>query len=858
MDASRLTVKAQQALQRALQAASTRGNPHVEPLHLLAALLEETDGVVAPVLRRLGADPQALRRQVDSALGRLPTVSGQTAQPQLSRAGAEALTDAEGRAEALGDEYVSTEHLLMALAEGSGPAADLLGSVGAQGDALLAALREIRGRQRVTTKTPEGTYEALEKYARDLTQAAQSGELDPVIGRDEEIRRVVQVLSRRTKNNPVLIGDPGVGKTAIAEGLAQRIVAGDVPEGLKDRRLVALDLGAMIAGAKYRGDFEERLKAVLTEIESAEGQIITFVDELHNVVGAGKAEGSMDAGNMLKPLLARGKLRMIGATTLEEYRDVEKDKALERRFQPIYVGEPSVDDTVAILRGLKERYEVHHGVRITDSALVAAARLSHRYLTERYLPDKAIDLIDEATSRLRIEIDSMPVEIDEVHRRVRQLEVEKAALEGSAEADPEAAERLRELTDELEAGRGELATLTERWEREKDAIERIRDLKQRVEAAREEADRAERDSELQRAAELRYGEIPALETDLDAAQRALAEVQAAGAMLSEEVDAADVAAVVAKWTGIPVSRLLEAERDKLVRLEDTLAERVVGQEEAVRAVADAVRRSRAGLADPNRPLGSFLFLGPTGVGKTELARTLAEFLFDDERAMIRLDMGEFQEKHTVSRLVGAPPGYIGYEEGGQLTEPVRRRPYSVVLLDEVEKAHGDVFNSLLQVLDDGRLTDGHGHTVDFRNTVVIMTSNLGSQWLLDSDLPEQQMRERVMGAVREHFRPEFLNRLDELLIFHRLDRQALRRIVDVQLERVAERFAQRDLALEVSDAAKDWLVDRGYDPVYGARPLKRVLRKQLEDRVALALLEGRYEEGAVVKVDVGADELEFA
>ncbi len=858
MDANKLTVKAQEALQRALQTASTRGNPHVEPLHLLAALLDESDGVVAPVLRRLGADPQALRKQADAAMGRLPTVSGQTAQPQLSRAGAGVLTDAENRAQALGDEYVSTEHLLMAVAEGSGPAADILQRVGAHGDELLTALRDIRGNQRVTSKTPEGTYEALEKYARDLTQAAQDGELDPVIGRDEEIRRVVQVLSRRTKNNPVLIGDPGVGKTAIAEGLAQRIVAGDVPESLKDRRIVALDLGAMIAGAKYRGDFEERLKAVLTEIESAEGQIITFVDELHNIVGAGKAEGSMDAGNMLKPLLARGKLRMIGATTLEEYRDVEKDKALERRFQPIFVGEPSVEDTVAILRGLKERYEVHHGVRITDSALVAASRLSDRYLTERYLPDKAIDLIDEATSRLRIEIDSMPVEIDEVHRRVRQLEVEKAALEGSAEADPEAAERLRELTDELEAARGELAALTERWEREKDAIEHIRDLKQRVETAREEADRAERDGELQRAAELRYGEIPTLEADLDAAQRALTEVQAAGAMLTEEVDASDVAEVVAKWTGIPVSRLLEAERDKLVRLEDTLAERVVGQEEAVSAVADAVRRSRAGLADPNRPLGSFLFLGPTGVGKTELARTLAEFLFDDERAMIRLDMGEFQEKHTVSRLVGAPPGYVGYEEGGQLTEPVRRRPYSVVLLDEVEKAHGDVFNSLLQVLDDGRLTDGQGHTVDFRNTVVIMTSNLGSQWLLDSDLPQEQVRERVMAAVREHFRPEFLNRLDELLIFHRLDRDALRRIVDVQLDRVAERFAQRDLSLEVTEAAKDWLVDRGYDPVYGARPLKRVLRKQLEDRVALALLEGRYDEGDLVKVDAGAEELVFA
>ena len=817
-----------EAFSGAVENARAENHPEVTPDHLLAALVGQPEGLALPLLARAGVEPGSFANRLREHVASLPKAYG-SAEPQLSRETRDAIDAADALRREMGDEYLSVEHLLLAMAE----------RIGVSRDRLLAALREVRGSHRVTSQTPEEQYRALEQYGRDLTDLARAGKLDPVIGRDEEIRRVIQVLSRRTKNNPVLIGEPGVGKTAIVEGLANRIVEGDVPEGLRDKRVVGLDLSAMVAGAKYRGEFEERLKAVLKEITDAEGEVITFIDELHTIVGAGGAEGAMDAGNMIKPMLARGELRMIGATTLDEYRrHIEKDAALERRFQPVHVAPPSVGDTIAILRGLKERYEVHHGVRIQDAALVACAVLSDRYVAGRFLPDKAIDLMDEAASGLRIEIDSMPTEIDVVARRMRQLEIERVAL--AKETDPVSAERLSRLEEELANLKEQTDAMTARWQSEKEAISAIRSLKEELEVRKGEAERFARDGDLTRASEIRYGVVPDLERRVEEATKALAESQSGGAMLKEEVDAEDVAEVVSRWTGIPVTRLMESELQKLVHMEDALSARVVGQDEAVTAVANAIRRSRAGLSDPNRPIGSFLFLGPTGVGKTELARVLAGFLFDDDRAMVRIDMGEYQEKHTVSRLVGAPPGYVGYEEGGQLTEAVRRRPYAVVLLDEIEKAHPDVFNVLLQVLEDGRLTDGQGRTVGFTNVVLIMTSNLP-------------------GDPRTFFKPEFFNRIDEVVRFRHLDRDDLRRIVDIQLEQLRARLAERRRELDVTEAARDWLASAGYDPELGARPLRRVLQRGLEDALALALLEGRYCEGNTVVVDApaGATALEL-
>ncbi|CEI22106.1 Chaperone clpB 1 (ATP-dependent Clp protease B1) (Clp chaperone) [Propionibacterium freudenreichii] len=837
------------AVTAAVRLALTKGNPTAEPVHLLHAMLMVPESSVAPLLKAVGADAARVDGAASAAIDKLPSSSGSSvAQPQLSGALARVLADAETRADKLGDQFVSTEHLLIALAEVDSDAKNILASNGVTTAALEKAFNDSRGDKRITSAESEGGESALDKYSIDLTQRAKDGKLDPVIGRDSEIRRVAQVLSRRTKNNPVLIGEAGVGKTAVVEGLAQRIVKGDVPDSLKGRRLVSLDLASMVAGAKYRGEFEERLKAVLNEIKSAEGQIITFIDELHTVVGAGASEGSMDASNMLKPLLARGELRLIGATTLDEYREhIEKDPALERRFQQVYVGEPSVEDTVAILRGLRERYEAHHKVRITDSALVAAAQLSHRYITGRQLPDKAIDLVDEAASRLRMEIDSSPEEIDTLRRQVDRLTMEQFAVE--KEEDPGSKARLARINSDLADAKEQLRGLEARWAAEKEGLNKVGELKTRIDALRTEADKHTRDGDLAKASEILYGEIPELNKQLDEASAAEEDSQGKS-MVSEEVTSDDIAEVVSAWTGVPVGKMLEGESEKLLDMENRIGKRLVGQQAAVKAVSDAVRRSRAGISDPNRPTGSFMFLGPTGVGKTELAKALADFLFDDETAMVRIDMSEYMEKHSVSRLVGAPPGYVGYEEGGQLTEAVRRRPYSVVLLDEIEKAHPDVFNILLQVLDDGRLTDGQGRTVDFRNVILIMTSNLGSQFMADPSMSPEERRNQVMAVVKDHFRPEFLNRLDEIVLFDELSREDLDKIVDISLDKLNRRLAERRISIDVSAAAREWLARTGYDPVYGARPLRRLIQTTVEDQLARAMLAGTISDDQKVSVDM--------
>jgi ATP-dependent Clp protease ATP-binding subunit ClpB len=859
MRPDRMTTKSQDAFQRAADLASRSGNPEITPEHLVLAMLEQDGGVAPPIIQKAGGDPDALAEILERELERLPRVSG-GAEPTLSRRTMDSIRRAEDEAKNLKDDFISIEHFLLALSKHDRELQTAFRAAGGVTyEKLLSSLAAVRGAQRVTDREPEAKFLALEKYCRDLTEAARAGKLDPVIGRDEEVRRVMQVLSRRTKNNPVLIGEPGTGKTAIVEGIAQRIVRGDVPESLKNKRLVSLDMGALVAGAKYRGEFEDRLKAVLKEVETAAGQIILFIDEIHTIVGAGAAEGSMDAANLLKPALARGELRCIGATTLAEYKKrIEKDAALERRFQPVYVSQPTVEDTIAILRGLKERYEVHHGIRIQDSALVAAATLSDRYITERFLPDKAIDLVDEAASKIKMEVDSMPAEIDSVQRRLTQLQIEREALK--KERDPASKARLEDIKREISELEEQIDAMKAQWLREKEIIDEIRRAQPQLERLRAEAETAQRRGDLGKAAEIRYGQIPELEKRIEQRRRELAKVQEKTAYLKEEVTEQDVAAIVAKWTGIPVTRMLESEMQKLLRLEDELRKRVVGQDEALAAVANAVRRSRAGLGDPNRPIGSFLFLGPTGVGKTELARALAEFLFDDERAMVRLDMSEFHDRYTVSRLIGAPPGYVGYEEGGQLTEPVRRRPYTVILFDEVEKAHPDVYNVLLQVLDDGRLTDGQGRTVNFKSTVVILTSNIGSpniQAIGEKDLPPEDKKELIRRAVtedvRQAFRPEFLNRLDEIVVFNLLDRKDVHAIIDIQLRRFQERLQAREIFVELTPAAKDLLAEVGWDPQFGARPLKRAIQHYLEDPLARHVIAGEYPPGTRLVVDRGAD-----
>jgi ATP-dependent Clp protease ATP-binding subunit ClpB len=859
MNINKYTEKAREAVAAAVELAKQANNPQLEPEHILVALIEQRDGIVPNLLRKMNADPARGAREL---LAKLPSAYG-GAEPGMSPRFKLVTDQAQAEADRLKDEFVSTEHLFIALADESGrsPSAQLLKQAGVTRDTILQALTSVRGSQRVTNENPEGTYQALEKYGRDLTKMAREKKLDPVIGRDEEIRRVIQVLSRRTKNNPVLIGEPGVGKTAIVEGLASRIERGDVPEGLKNKRIVALDMGSLIAGAKYRGEFEERLKAVLKEITDAQGQVILFIDELHTVVGAGASEGSMDASNMLKPMLARGELHTVGATTLDEYRKyIEKDAALERRFQTVMVSEPTVEDTISILRGLRERYEIHHGVKFKDAALVAAAVLSNRYIPDRFLPDKAIDLVDEAASKLRMEIDSMPAELDELERRIMQLEIEREALR--KERDKASKERLGKLEKELADLKEDRSRLASHWQQEKDLIQQSRKLKEDQEALRAEIERAQRAGDYTKASELQYGRVPELERRVRDAEARLAEVQKSHRMLKEEVDEEDIADVVSKWTHIPVSRMMEGEVQKLIHMEERLHRRVIGQDEAIEAVANAIRRARAGLQDPNRPLGTFMFLGPTGVGKTELARALAEFMFDDEQAMVRIDMSEYQEKHTVSRMIGAPPGYVGYEEAGQLTEAVRRRPYAVVLFDEIEKAHPEVLNVLLQLLDDGRLTDGKGRTVDFKNTVVIMTSNLGSAFIIERTVAEggtvdEGTRRQVMEALREHFRPEFLNRIDEVIFFHALGREHMKRIIDIQIGGLTRRLAERKIHVTLTDAAKEQLVREGYDPAYGARPLKRSIQRRVLDPLAMRVLEGDFLEGDTVVVDAGPDALTF-